>query len=259
MNQSGRLVSAAILGVLAILSGADHAAAGQQPSPPVQTPPRAQSPPGQQPPPAGQSPSAAQAQTPPSSQESANELFVTVGKSVIVNSSVPIARISVGYGDAAEANAVSPTEVLVNGKAPGETSLIIWQEGHQKLFFDVTFSQADIALPARADQIRRQISTELPGEKIDVSVENDLIFLRGTAKDLDQRRPGPCDCQLRRKSRQSAVCRCARVGSANFAEGSFCERRPQLEQDARIQPFQHWRDEHTGDCQHAAVLSSGYK
>jgi pilus assembly protein CpaC len=117
-------------------------------------------------------------------EESPNELFVTVGKSVIVNSSVPIERASVGFGDIAEATAVGPTEVLVNGKAAGETSLIIWQRGGGKLFFDILVQPSRFANNGKADILRRQIARELPGQKIDVGVENDLIFLRGTAKDL---------------------------------------------------------------------------
>jgi pilus assembly protein CpaC len=117
-------------------------------------------------------------------EESPNELFVTVGKSVIVNSSVPIERASVGFGDVAEATAVGPMEVLVNGKAAGETSLIIWQRGGGKLFFDILVQPSRFANNGKADILRRQIARELPGQKIDVGVENDLIFLRGTAKDL---------------------------------------------------------------------------
>ncbi len=124
------------------------------------------------------------APVPQSSEESPNELFVTVGKSVIVNSAVPIERVSVGFGEAAEATAVGPTEVLVNGKAPGETSLIIWQQGGGKLFFDILVQPSRYANSSRADILRKQIARELPGQKIDVSVENDLIFLRGTASDL---------------------------------------------------------------------------
>lgn len=71
-------------------------------------------------------------------EESPNDLFVNVGKSVIIDSSLPIQRVSVGFGDVAEATAVGPQEVLVNGKAPGQTSLIIWQQGGSKLFFDIT-------------------------------------------------------------------------------------------------------------------------
>jgi len=116
--------------------------------------------------------------------ESPNELFVNVGKSVVVDSSLPIQRVSVGFGDVAEATAVSPTEVLVNGKTAGETSLIIWQEGGSKLFFDVTVQPSRFQADNRLNVLRRQIGTELPGQKIQVSIENDLVFLRGTAKDL---------------------------------------------------------------------------
>jgi pilus assembly protein CpaC len=118
------------------------------------------------------------------SEESPNELFVTVGKSVIVNSAVPIERISVGFGDVAEATAVAPGEVLVNGKAPGETSLIVWQQGGGRLFFDVTVQPSRFADTSRTSIVRKEINRELPGQKIDVSVENDLIFLRGTVNDL---------------------------------------------------------------------------
>lgn len=119
-----------------------------------------------------------------SSEESPNELFVNVGKSVIINSAVPIQRVSTGFGGIAEATAVDPLEVLVNGRAPGETSLIVWQEGGGKLFFDVIVQPSRFANNARVETLRRQISRELPGQKIDVNVENDLVFLRGTVKDL---------------------------------------------------------------------------
>jgi pilus assembly protein CpaC len=117
-------------------------------------------------------------------EESPNDLFVNVGKSVIVDSSLPIERVSVGFGDVAEATAVGPQEVLVNGKAPGQTSLIIWQQGGSKLFFDVTVQPSRFGSDSRVEAVRRQLSKELPGQKVDVSIEGDLIFLRGKVKDL---------------------------------------------------------------------------
>lgn len=117
-------------------------------------------------------------------EESPNALFVTVGKSVIVNSAPPIERVSVGYGDVAEASAISPHEVLVNGKAPGETSLIVWQEGGGKLFFDLSVQPNRYAAHNNVQIMQRQLSKELPGQKVDVNVEDSMIFLRGTVKDL---------------------------------------------------------------------------
>jgi pilus assembly protein CpaC len=159
-----RAVAPVVTGWLLVSIMATHAAAAQQPQASPATPQVQAS---------GQS-----------SEESPNELFVNVGKSVIINSAVPIERVSVGFGEIAEATAVGPLEVLVNGKASGETSLIIWQQGGSKLFFDVLVQPSRFANNNRGETLRRQISRELPGQKIDVSVENDLVFLRGTAKDL---------------------------------------------------------------------------
>ncbi len=120
----------------------------------------------------------------PVETQTANELFVNVGNSLIVDSATPIERVSVGFGEIAEATAVGPTEVLVNGKAPGQTTLIIWQQGNQKLFFDVTVQPSRYATNARLEQLRRQFNQELPGQKIEATIENDQVYLRGTAKDL---------------------------------------------------------------------------
>ena len=117
-------------------------------------------------------------------EETPNDLFVNVGKSVVVDSSLPIDRVSVGFGDVAEATAVGPSEVLVNGKAPGQTSLILWQQGGSKLFFDITVEPSTFSNDARLSVLRREIQKELPGQKVEPSIEGNLIFLRGKVKDL---------------------------------------------------------------------------
>src|ERR1700691_2144012 len=63
-------------------------------------------------------------------------LIVTVGMSMIIDSPVAVAKISIANGDLAEAVAVNPKEILINGKAPGETSLIVSQEGRTQLVYD---------------------------------------------------------------------------------------------------------------------------
>jgi pilus assembly protein CpaC len=116
--------------------------------------------------------------------EAPNSLSITAGKSVVVSSEQPIERVSVGFGDVAEATAVTPREVLVNGKAPGSTSLIVWQQGGGKLFFDVSVRPNRFLADARVDSVRREIGKELPGQSILVTADNDAFYLRGTAKDL---------------------------------------------------------------------------
>jgi pilus assembly protein CpaC len=110
----------------------------------------------------------------------ARDLFVTVGKSLVVDSPVNIQRVSVANGEFAEALAVNPREVLVNGKAAGETSMIIWQQGGNRLFFDLTVRPSN----SKVGVVQQQIDRELPGQEIKISFENDTAFLHGTAKDL---------------------------------------------------------------------------
>src|SRR5579863_6429959 len=108
------------------------------------------------------------------------ELSVTVGKSVLVDSPQIIERISVANGDLAEAVAITPREVLINGKAPGETSLIVWQQGGNRLFFDLTVQRNE----SRIDDIRREMATEMGNQNVTLSVDGDTVFVRGTVQDL---------------------------------------------------------------------------
>jgi pilus assembly protein CpaC len=120
----------------------------------------------------------------PQEQESPHDLTVGVGKSVIVSSGLPIERVSVGFGDFAEATVVSPKEVLVNGKAPGDTSLIVWQVNGPKLFFDLTVRPSSFVVNSKIDALRRQLRQELPGQTLQPSIENESVYLRGTVKDV---------------------------------------------------------------------------
>jgi pilus assembly protein CpaC len=117
-------------------------------------------------------------------QDSANDLLVAVGKSVLVDCARTIERIAVGTGDLAEATAVSPTEILINGKAPGETSLIVWQSGGGRQFFNIKVRTSSSVANDRMDALRRQLRMELPGQTLNVSSEGDFLFLRGTVKQL---------------------------------------------------------------------------
>jgi len=137
------------------------------------------------------SPPAGQPATPPdaqpavaSSQDSANDLSVAVGKTVLVDVARPIARVSIGLGGFAEASAINRNEIMVNGKAPGETSLIIWDTKGGRQFFNLTVRASDTVTNDHLDAIRREIRTELPGQTVKLSSEGGIVFLRGTVKNL---------------------------------------------------------------------------
>jgi pilus assembly protein CpaC len=111
-----------------------------------------------------------------------------VGKTVLVDCAKPVMRVAIGLGDIAEATAISPTEIMLNGKAPGETSLIIWDTTGGRQFFNVTVRASAAAANDNLDAVRRELRTELPGQVLKVSSENGSVLLRGTVKDLDSSR-----------------------------------------------------------------------
>ena len=130
-------------------------------------------------PPPGALPTAA------TSQDSTNDLSLAVGKSVVLDLARPVTRIVVGLGDYAMAQAVSPTQILLSGKAPGETSLIIWDQSGGRQFFNVTVRASSFASNDTLDGVRRELRAELPGQNVRVSQDNGVIFLRGTVSNLN--------------------------------------------------------------------------
>ncbi len=117
-------------------------------------------------------------------QDSANDLTVTVGRAVLMNFAKPIQRIAVGLSDVAEATATSPTEIMVNGKAPGQTSLIVWQRGGDRQFYNITVRRNSQDTNDRLEAVRRELRKELSDQRVTVAFENGSIFLRGNVKDL---------------------------------------------------------------------------
>jgi pilus assembly protein CpaC len=108
------------------------------------------------------------------------DLVVTVGKSIVLDTPADLRRVAVANGDLAEALAVNPREVLINGKAPGETSVILWQQDGARAMYNLTVRQN----MARIEAVQGQLKRGLEGQDVSLDFENDTVFLRGTVKDL---------------------------------------------------------------------------
>lgn len=130
----------------------------------------------------------AQVQAPPADaprQDSTRDLSIAVGKTALIDFTSPVTRAAIGLGDVAEVNAVSPTEILVNGKAPGTTSLIVWEEGGGRRFFNVIVHPSRFATDDSMSGLRRELSLELPGQEISATTDNGVVYLRGTVRDIN--------------------------------------------------------------------------
>jgi pilus assembly protein CpaC len=109
----------------------------------------------------------AQASKPPApaaapSRDSVQELLVVVGRSTLIDCAHPVERVTVGLGGFVEATAISRAEILLNGKAPGETSLIIWETGGGRQIFNVTVRPSAYETDDRLAGIRREFEKDLP-------------------------------------------------------------------------------------------------
>src|SRR6202163_2752814 len=119
---------------------------------------------------------AAQPATPPASGQSvtagAAPLRVMVGKSLLINTTERLKRVSVTDPTVADALVVTPTQVLVNGLAPGEVSLLIWDELERSRSFDL---RVDVDITAASEEMHRLF----PDEQINVTPSRSAIVLSG--------------------------------------------------------------------------------
>src|SRR3989449_3453490 len=161
--------------VLAITCLLCSAVAGQQqqpaPPPPAQAAPAATTP--------VQPPEPAQAQIPPANSQApqaegqgAAPLRVMVGKSLLINTTERLKRVSVTDPTVADALVVTPTQILVHGRSPGEVSLLIWDELERSRSFDL---RVDVDVSAVAEEERRVF----PDEQIAVTPSRSAIVLSG--------------------------------------------------------------------------------
>jgi pilus assembly protein CpaC len=109
---------------------------------------------------------------------------VTAGKETILTLKKPSKRVSLANPEIATINIVSPTEVVLNGKKSGITSLIVWDKEGSPTFFDVIVYKERIAEldRARADALENKIKSVAPDTDIKVEMAGDTLILAGTAK-----------------------------------------------------------------------------
>ena len=122
-----------------------------------------------------QSPAQAPVATAPGSEtepQAAAPLRVLVGKSLLINTTERLKRISVTDPAIADALVVTPTQILVHGRAAGEVSLLIWDELERSRSFDL---RVDVDVTAAAEE-ERQV---FPEEQITVTPSRSALVLSG--------------------------------------------------------------------------------
>jgi pilus assembly protein CpaC len=99
-------------------------------------------------------------------------LDVTIGKSQVLNLQEPFTRVSVTNPAIADVFVVTPNQILVNGKAVGVTSLVVFYPT-KTVFFDLLV-QTDLGL------LRERLKQVAPRDDIRIHPTQDAIILDGT-------------------------------------------------------------------------------
>ncbi|MCU1297128.1 MAG: Flp pilus assembly protein secretin CpaC [Acidobacteriaceae bacterium] len=103
-------------------------------------------------------------------------LHVLVGKSVVINVQTPLTRVLSSNPVVIETLATSPTEVVVEGKAAGASSVILWDRtGHAQVL--------DVIVDVDVSALRNAIQRAYPHEHLDIEADGGHLVLTGTASD----------------------------------------------------------------------------
>ena len=105
-------------------------------------------------------------------QQAAPTISVTVNKSMVFRLAERAKRVSVSQPGVADVVVVAPSQLLINGKAVGTTSLIVFNEKGDVSNFDL------IVLPD-VGALRGQLRLLLPNEKVEVLTSGPSLLLKG--------------------------------------------------------------------------------
>ncbi len=109
-----------------------------------------------------------------SSTRSASQLVhLVVGRSIFIKSPTRLKRVYVSNPLAVDSLTSSPTQIVVTAKAPGVSSVILWDEAGQSVTY-LIFSDLDVV------SLQREIREALPYDDIKVEGEQDRVSLSGT-------------------------------------------------------------------------------
>lgn len=102
----------------------------------------------------------------------ANSLRLVVGRSMFINTKQRLRRVYVSNPDVLDSMTSSPYQIVVTARAPGISSLVLWDEQGHTESYEVT-ADMDVS------DLRAAIHSALPSESIQVDGREDQVWLSG--------------------------------------------------------------------------------
>jgi pilus assembly protein CpaC len=100
-------------------------------------------------------------------------LHIVVGRSMVLRGVSPLKRIYIGNPNVLQSFTAGPSEIVLTAKAPGISSLAIWDTlGQSRLY--------TVAIDIDSDFLRQSLLEAFPSSHIDVAGREGRIYLSGT-------------------------------------------------------------------------------
>ncbi len=106
---------------------------------------------------------------------SSQVLHIVVGRSVIINLQARLRRVLVSNPTVVESVTTSPTQVVVTAKAPGTSSVLLWDETGESRILDV-YSDVDVGA------LRDALDQAFAGESIQVTSDQGHVMISGVVR-----------------------------------------------------------------------------
>jgi pilus assembly protein CpaC len=111
--------------------------------------------------------------------QSAEELRLTIGKSVVIDYPSDIRQISTSNPDILDASPVTTREILLHGKGLGNATMVVWSKSGQRTFYNCT---VDLNL----EPLRRMLKESFPMDDIQVRSSRDTLSLNGSVRNKEE-------------------------------------------------------------------------
>jgi len=103
----------------------------------------------------------------------AEDLRLTIGKSVVIDYASDIRQISTSNPEIADASPITTREVILHGKGLGAATLIVWNKEGQRYFYNITVEMS-------LDALRKLMRETFPNEQIQIQSSRESVSLTGT-------------------------------------------------------------------------------
>ena len=115
----------------------------------------------------------------PVTQPGVEQLTVSAGKSLLMDTPINIERVFLANPATADAVAVSARSVMINGKAPGDTTLVIWLDDGSRRIYDLKVPPNRSRIEAALEQLQHEF-----GSDVQLTADATSVYLTGTVKDI---------------------------------------------------------------------------